>query len=336
MIEIHTSDRNHFRRCRQAWDFGSPLRQRYKGVVGIPALDFGVAIHKALEVYYDPKLQTVTKGVREALALASFHEELKEQQHKVPLEMRNETLQERWTEQSQLGSAMIKHYFLWAPKRDTKLVPKYSEIEFEVPIPTFGNDVVYRGRIDLIAEDDHGDLWIIDHKTTAQFNEDMEWLDLDTQGSAYYWALWQQLGLQVSGVIYNQLRKSAPKDPEVLIGAKLSRNKSQRTSAEWYQHTLQVMNLPAAEYADFLAFLRNEPSKQFFRRIQVHRSPRQLEVIESQIVREVSDMLTDPHIYPNPGLFNCRGCSYRAPCMALHDGSDVDYILNVSGLFRKY
>ena len=51
---VRTSDRGTFRRCRELWNFTSKIRENWEYVPGVEALDFGTAIHAALEVYYDP------------------------------------------------------------------------------------------------------------------------------------------------------------------------------------------------------------------------------------------------------------------------------------------
>jgi hypothetical protein len=49
---IRTSDRGRFKKCRQQWDFESPMRQGYRYAGGVKPLDFGIAMHVGLKTGY--------------------------------------------------------------------------------------------------------------------------------------------------------------------------------------------------------------------------------------------------------------------------------------------
>ena len=320
MGTIRTSDRQFFKRCRVLWDFTSKIRQNYEPIQRVEALDFGTAIHAGLQAYYNPETWGDTPTMHEN-ARRGFLDSIHEIQTKVrigPLEF-----EERFEELKTLGLGMLEYYFLWAPSRDT-FKPIYVEIEFEVPIPPLVS-VVYQGRIDLIVEDEYG-YWIVDHKTTAQFG-DTEWLALDDQCTSYAWAVQKQLGLLVRGVIYNELRKKVPHPPAVLRSGELSRNKQQDTTYETYLATIKEQGYRTKGYAEILQYLKDNP-KQFVRRTRMNFNPATLDVVERRIKNESYEMLHNPAIYPTPSRFNCSGCSFFAPCLALHEGRDVQAILD--------
>lgn len=317
---IRTSDRSYFKRCRQLWDWTSKIRQNLEPAQRIEALDFGTAMHKALEAYYKPNTWG-HQSLMEESARQAFSDACKEIGLKVkvgPLEF-----EERWEELRQLGQDMLSFYFQWAPPRDT-FTPRFVEVEFEVPIP-YMPDVVYQGRIDLIVEDDYG-YWLYDHKTTAQFGA-TEWLGLDDQCSSYAWAIKKMLGLEVRGVVYNELRKKAPKPPKVLRDGTLSVNKMQDTTYETYLNAIRMGGFSEKAYADMLAYLKANP-KEFVRRTRVLFRPETLDIVERRIKMEAAEMLDHPAIYPTPSRFNCNGCSFFAPCLALHEGRDYVAILD--------
>jgi hypothetical protein len=188
--------------------------------------------------------------------------------------------------------------------------------------------VVYQGRVDLIVREllpPHR-YWIWDHKTVGQMGS-TEWLEMDDQGGSYIWALREKLGLNIAGVVYNQLLKDYPKPPVALQGGGFSKNKQQRTTYEVYRRTLEEAGEPLEPYADFLNFLRAQPDR-FNRRVQIHRSTTEIANLERAICLEAMDMLGNPAIYRNAGPFNCMGCAYKAPCLAHADGQDVEFILN--------
>jgi len=277
-------------------------------------------MHAALQAYYNPETWG-TESLQRYNAKQAFLMSIKEIGTKVKIGALE--FEERFDEQKELGLGMLEHYFLWAPTRD-KFKPIYVEIEFEVPIPGL-EGVVYQGRIDLIVEDEFG-YWIIDHKTTAQLAQ-TEWLALDDQCSSYAWAAKQMLGLDIRGIVYNELRKKAPRKPSVLRSGALSVNKNQDTTYEVYLATLRDKGYKEKSYAPILQYLKDNP-KEFVRRTKVTYGPRVLPLVEKRIRTEAVNMLGDPDIYPTPSRFNCNGCQFFAPCLALHEGYDPQTILD--------
>lgn len=277
-------------------------------------------MHAALQAYYDP-LTWNDPSLMRYNARQAFLLSIKEIGTKVKIGALE--FEERFDELKELGLGMLEHYFLWAPSRD-KFKPIYVEIEFEVPIPGL-DGVVYQGRIDLIVEDEYG-YWLVDHKTTAQLAQ-TEWLALDDQCSSYAWAIKQQLGLEVRGVIYNELRKKAPRKPSQLRSGALSVNKSQDTTYETYLSTLRELGYKEQAYASILQHLKANP-KEFVRRTKVTYNPRTLQIVENRIRAEAITMLGNPSIYPTPSRFNCNGCQFFAPCLAMHEGYDPQHILD--------
>lgn len=354
-IIIRTSDRGQFKRCRTLWDFTSKMRHNFEYSPGIEPLDFGIAIHAGAEAYYDPVLWDGPPEVREGLAKAGFMEHMNDWKARIKAADQWDARKTVWEEHVVMGIGMLEHYFLWAPNADQGWRPVKSEIEFEVPIPVTpgtklpglefsitsdntlqyqGVPVVYQGRVDLILEKEStGELWILDHKTAAQFGQ-TEHLELDQQCGSYYWALRQQLGLDIAGVIYSEWRKKVPKEPDMLKSGLPSKNKSQATTPELYKKKLEELGLDTEMYADFLQTLQND-GQQYFRRIPIHRSTEELKALEANIVNEAIDMINDPRIYPNPSRWNCNGCQFRSPCLMRQEGSDWDWYLNSSKLYTK-
>lgn len=367
-IQIRTSDRYTFKSCRVKWLFQSPLREHVEYTPGIPALDEGVAVHAGLEAYYDPETWDWLKDERReavhGLALEAFTEAVRQQIDRVKQNTEyTPDLRERFTVQYKRGRGMLEHYFSWAPKADAELRPVYSEIGFDVPINvpvdmvraversgrfkvmngelyfldsssgnTVARQVRYGGRLDVLMEyEPDGTLWVMDHKTTAQFGE-MAHLELDPQCGSYLWAIRHQLGLACDGVIYNQLRKAVPKPPQVLQNGKLSKNKQQTTTLDLYRAKLKELGQTEEGYEDFLAHLEGA-SDGYFRRFQVPRSKRELDILHRNIILEAMDMIDDPAIYPNASQWNCRGCPFKTPCVSMQDGSDWRWHLEESGLY---
>ncbi len=351
IIPIHTSDRNTYMGCRQRWDFASPIRQHLRPIAMQGPLDLGSAVHKALELYYDPKTWEWHFDNRRVmllktcdLAFINYMREIKRvyEDAKGPLD---EIMLQEHKDLITLGLGMLKHYYDWAPDND-KFTPVFTEVNFEVDIPgmegvtyiPFGSKVMYRGQIDVLVRDFHGDYWIIDHKTTARFDDIFDYLQMDEQCGSYIWAL-RQLGIQVKGIIYNQLYKGVPAPPARLKtqrkGLIFSVSKSQDTTYGLYVRALEEANEDPSKYKEFLDWLSDNPP-QYFRRLDIPRSKTQVDNIERNIVAQAKEMLNpETTIYPHPTLsiYGCKGCPYKTPCRMLSDGSDVEWILKEN--YRK-
>lgn len=315
-VVIRTSDRGYFKRCRTLWDLTSKIRQNWEPIQRYPAFDFGTAMHEGLRAYYDPStwgnLKLQRKNAKEAFAETYEALITKVTVGDVEFELQA-------TESINLGLMMLDYYFMWAPEQDKGMTPLYVEIEFEVPIPGVPG-CIYQGRIDLIIEDEFG-YWIVDHKTAKQFGDSM-WLSLDDQCSSYAWAIAKQLGLDVRGVVYNQLKKSPPHPPKILKSGALSVNKQQDTTFEVFLKACRELNHDPRWYREYLRYLKHNP-KEFVRRTRVNYRPEALEIVEKRIAMEAKEM-SNPNvqIYPSPSPMNCNGCRFFIPCLQIQEGSE--------------
>lgn len=271
--EIHVSERRSFRGCRRRWNWA--YREGYVPDQPIKALEFGVAYHNALEVFYDPKYwDKRSADEKTAYALDAFANKCVVQREnyltvnnidKLPDEVSLD-----FNERLELGAGMIKYHGEFVhPKFDKWFKPVATEIAFSVPIyhpdapsdyPTklvctnspycgqfHSNDplnpdshVVYAGRVDMLVEDlRYGGYFIWDHKTTAQLASDDGFLQLDDQVASYAWALRHVLNLDVRGFIYAESRKDYPRPPKPLKrlmgGRSFSTAQNQATSLEIFE-----------------------------------------------------------------------------------------------------
>ncbi len=248
--EIHTSERRSYRACRRRWDW--IFRQNYYPKMTAKPLEFGVAYHKAMEVYYDPETWDWDRQVIAASAIIEFvkvcEEQLKNALEQSDQLYLDEDVEEDYKERVELGKGMLKYYFNEvAPVEDRGWKPVKVEIGFMVAIPdprtgeyimcrcdqcwekwfkTNAGDpgfkdnravwpglpVVYAGRLDMLAQDDRGNYYIFDWKTAARIATDYEFLYLDDQIVSYCWAL-QKLGIDVKGFVYHEQRKAFPMPP---------------------------------------------------------------------------------------------------------------------------
>lgn len=354
IIPIHTSDRLSFKRCRRRWDVMSDLRQGLKPADQPRPLSFGTAIHKAMEVFYDPKTWQFTQDPQARIllvanALAAFKDEMNKTKARylrlTGREALDEEDAEKFAEDMDLGVGMLKHYFDYVQRKGyDRFEPVAVEVDFEVDIFTpeeiaeefpwlpQGTRIVYRGRIDQLIKDPWGEYWIWDHKTTSRMRDTMGFLELDEQLGSYNWALEKMLGIRIAGNIYAEIYKGYPQPLQenkvVRQGRRFSVNKNQTTSYEIAKSQLEEAGEDLDLYEDFLNYLKVDGIT-YIRRTEVRRNDHELAEIGERIRNEVRDML-DPklRIYPNPSPFSCDSCPVRQVCVAINDGSDHQWILN--------
>ena len=212
-----------------------------------------------------------------------------------------------------------------------------------------GLPVCLAGRIDMLAEDEHNNLFIVDWKTTARLargdvsgQDRDEFLENDDQIGSYVMALVRKLRLDVKGFVYVELKKAFPQEPVQNIARRLGRlysvNKNQAVDYDTYLECISKNDTEAYEsglYDDYLLFLR-ESGERFHGRYKILKTPEELEEIERNLWYEALEMC-NPHTvsYPSPGRFNCATCAFRQPCLEMNRKSDYQTILDTMFDRRK-
>jgi PD-(D/E)XK nuclease superfamily len=358
--EIHTSERRSFRGCRRRWNW--IFRENWYPFLTAKPLEFGVAFHEAMEVYYNPETWSWDREVIQDLAILCFEQKCQLQKQKYLVQKEDSVLdtevEEDYAERVALGIGMLNHYFTFSPTLDKNFKPVKTEISFRVPIknPVTGETLIckcktcleenpegqivyYAGRIDCLVEDLDGWYWIVDWKTATQLSQTQEFLDLDDQVGSYPWAL-RELGLRIRGFLYVELRKGFPKPPKENVNRRLgclfSVAKNQETDYATFLKTVSEQDKEAYEeglYDAMLTFLQNDGIK-YHQRFEVHKSDYQLDQIGYNLFLEAKEMLQeDLPIYPSPGRFACNFCAFRQPCLGVNSGED--YIYTLETLFER-
>lgn len=208
MVKVITAaDRAAFKRCRRAWDFGSPLRGNWEPDAPATRIDLGDAVRAALAVWYFPGMWEWDRAIVRPLALEAYRR-----------------VAAGWPpEQEALalaGDRLLAAYFEWAQPVDN-FIPLRVETDFEVAVPDpadpvrdlagpGGAAVHFAGRIDLLIVDPMDVRWLVEHRVGLRWAQP-EALVLDERGAAFCWA-WPRsfLGMELAGVIYNELRTDIP------------------------------------------------------------------------------------------------------------------------------
>jgi len=263
-------------------------------------------------------------------------------------------------EQVELVIGMIGHYMMWRGVGagvwgDSNLEFVALETEFTLPIHTPGGGKSTKlelgGRFDgLVRRKDNGTFWILETKTARSIQELLDRLSIDTQAATYALAAQSIFGKQVSGVMYNVLRKKLPSRPVVLQGGDLSLNKAIDTTPAFFVNALwehyggadynpevdidvdwaEILN----RYSVLLEHLKLN-GKPFFSRFPVYKTPTELANTERDLYWTGMEMTRHrTPIYPNDG-WHCRYCQFKGPCMIESSGGDTQQVLEAEYRHRS-
>jgi hypothetical protein len=318
---IGPGERAWFRRCRRAWDLGSPNRQNLEPR-SVP-FELRRAVRYALSVWYFPGMWEWPRAVVLPRALQAFDKDA------ARVEGQGETVEQ--------ARAMLEHYFAWAPTVDS-FSPVRVESDFEGNIPDIrnpgqdladedGRPVRYIDRVQLLVVDSTDSYWVMEHRLVDDGWAEPDELLLAEQPVAAAWG-WEHfyLGMAIAGTIHNELRLSA-EGPSV--GEPGSEKTARHPRSRDFARSRAAGRDPAAAGAHVLqAEAVVQEGGDLFRRTWIRRTRAEVDGVGARLSAEALDML-DPElaIYPSPGPENCGPCYYRAPCLAMNEGADPAPIL---------
>jgi len=365
IIELHTSDRGTYKRCRRKFGWGSTLRDNLvREGPDNKAFFIGTGFHFACEDYFGYR-----RFSHPALAFAAYYDAQKQDDlpddAEASLDLVTGMLTyyvEDWLvehpeefetfvidgrPQVEVEVAVdITELLLEEEERRGKNTGTLSwnirgvlDVEVRSPLSAFldGRRVHYIMTFDRVVIDQHERIWGVDYKTAAQFDE----LNLQTnpQAGAYDWGMdlfYTPAGYKPGGIIWQQHKKVVPVPPKLIYEGKpregFSQDASQSTTYRLYKHALvERFGTIPEQYNGFLAMLGESQDfwgDRFIRRDYLRRNQVQREVEQSKIVAEALEML-DPGLvlYPNPTKDCSWDCPFKVPCLAMDDGSDYKFIL---------
>ncbi len=314
VVVITPADRQSFKRCRRAWDLGSRLRQGWEPDEDTVEADFGEAVRAALAVWYFPGMWEWDRAIVRPLALEAYHR-----------------VTRGWTEHDEAlvahGERLLARYFEWAPSVD-RFTPVRVETDFEVSIPdptdpvrdlaaADGSAVHFAGRIELLVVDAFNAYWLVDHVLGAGW-ADVDALVLDEAGAAFTWA-WERffLGMEIAGVIYNELRTDGDLVVEMAMGT------PGPDSITPVGHRRMYVRSDRSGVPEI-----SREGNDVFRRTRVSRGLVEMERVRRNLSLEARDMTgAGLAVYPSPSWEVCSTCRFRPPCVALNTGNDADAVL---------
>jgi hypothetical protein len=342
---VRGSEYSSFLRCRKQWQYQWLDNMELKRPDG--KLFLGTVVHKFLEYYHTLKDFTMAFNKLEMYYKA---QDLSA--------MEQIDIDELWNKTVELVTYYHETY-------ESDLVNwnvLATEITFLVKME---QNIYMTGTIDLVLEDEYGQLKFMDHKTVASIQMYEEKAQMDRQISRYWWALqmiidgigrikcpdtgnwirWNKLeGKTISGFIYNLIGKEVPKEPEILKKGGLSKNKAQKTTYKLYLKALRKHGLNELDYEDMLHHL-SDKGNPFQKRVEVTRSVEEIEsaayeffytacdMHDVKLLMENSPQAKEQLTYRNITHDCMHMCQFKSLCQAAINGDDVEFTKNM--LFRQ-
>lgn len=238
--------------CPRAFEYSWLRKKRCTGER--PALNFGSAIHAALEARYKDDSYDYLSGETEqkmfdALTL-HFEQNPQPDGEFRTLDMATKIIrkynQKYLTESFEVcrledGKRCVEMPFALPLTKEEHEFVYYNHHKKESCVL----NVMYTGKIDIVLRE-HNQIYTLDHKTAYQFGSSF-WQDQQMSGQhvGYCWAIDQILGVRTSGYKINALRtrKGSKKDPDP-IDEDLERNTyyiTDERKLEWKQNLISTI-----------------------------------------------------------------------------------------------
>lgn len=181
----------------------------------------------------------------------------------------------------------------------------------------------------LVRNKRTGKLWIYEMKTFSKELDEFQRI-FRQQPYVYYQQL-KDKGINVQGIVWENVKSDLPKEPELLKNGKLSKAKNNNIIPDTVISACKKYNLDVADYQDLIAFSEINIDKYF-------------NVKERYIVPEVAEKMFNEfskvrinknnqtrHINP----LTCKMCSYKDICLGELTGCDVQDLLEMNYEQRK-
>ncbi len=321
-MRVSYSEIQTFQRCPKKYEFASVQKLQRK-VVALP-LAKGIIIHQLMQGFYlDGHIETMLDTLIGEFAA-----------HPYTIDVDTVTFEEVLDESELLVRAYLRHYL-----DDQEWEVLHVEEQFTVELT--GHEITFTP--DLIVRDGNGQVWIVDHKSTAQLpGPGMPFGDLQ---SLLYISAVQQVYPELAGFIFNYLRKKTPSVPRMTktkpyrIAYLKTIDTTYEVLRDWIQdHAPEELDKPEVKIR--LAELRERDK--FFAREYVLISDIMQEGILSEVIATVEEMerahLADEsgqvdvafrRVFGNKlwGVMSCEKCSYLSVCQGELLGWDTQRII---------
>lgn len=310
-MQISNSKLRVYRRCPNRYRYKYPMKLRPKAKA-LP-LEKGTWMHKLLQAHYGGE------------SVAAVHKELTREFNNLWDEVREE-LGDLPRECAELFRRYRRHYL-----HDEK---RYRVIDTEMDeIVTLPNGLRLEVVVDKIMEDlVDGGLWVVDYKFREKLS-DPDSMMLDPQLTLYYRAL-EYMGYKpLRGAMYDEVRTTLPKVPEVLKSGQLSRRMNIDTDVYTYMRAIKDLHLNPQNYVQILQHIATREDGRFFRRTSMPKDPPVLNTTMHEAVDTAREIQTAERFGRYPRTFDKScvwQCEYKELCIAELYGADIASIIRAN------
>lgn len=343
MVAILTpGDRAAFKTCRRAWDLGAQGRRNLEQAAAAAGpLDADRLLRDALAVYYFPGMWDWSRAIVLPLVTQALTKAVaRERDHLGSL------LPADFEERAAGVARLLAAYLEWAPSVE-RVAPVLVEVDYEVDMPdpsetdtglltAAGDPVRYRGRVDLLAVDEHDAYWVLRHRVVEDWT-DFEALLRDEEAVAACWA-WEHfyIGMNIAGTIHNELRLPAgpaaggagPRAAVQPVPGHERGGVPQHEGSGGGRSIPQHRRLYARASEPGAPERMVREDSPWFRRTWIRRSRAEIEQAGRQLAGEALEILGgSAAVFPSPSEPTCGACAFRAPCLAMYEGHDAEAIL---------
>jgi hypothetical protein len=228
-----------------------------------------------------------------------------------------------------------------------------------------GHEIRYLGRVDQLFSDHNDEYWIADHRIVGNRWGDDHQLLLDLDGVTDIWATEMTYPqLRIAGTVYNELRidinpagnpddaaderfDAARSDPPWMDadGRTMWEARHVHTRRSPLSPEIPEGDLVETDPLEVLMMGGDDPASagapdpradrivrretgEWFRRTYIRRSRASIRAVGLKVAAEAAEV-ADPSlpVYPNPSPATCAACSFRAPCLAMNEGTDPGPVL---------
>lgn len=203
--------------------------------------------------------------------------------------------------------------------------------EFDIYVALDGKPLeesllIYTGKIDAIATDRDGRVWLMDHKSFTTL-PDENFRFTNQQILLYAWAMeLMDEYPKPDGVIWDYIRTKVPSKPELLKNGTMSQRQLD-TTKKVYMDALVEAGLDPADYQDYLNKLEGR-EKNFYRRIYLPINNRMIEPVVNDLIETAKEIQALHDVVRARSLDrHCSFCSFKMVCQADLQGLDTEFIL---------
>lgn len=301
-----------------------------------PPLQLGRIIHRYLEHFYSPlkHKRPPSPAIRHHNALQLIEREFTET-------FRQLAVAAQVAGEEETGKQMLD----LAPKAE-RICQRYFEVrgsqethrvllcEQYLTLPVTGDDVA-PVVVDLLTQDDQGNVWLWEHKTTGNVPPSTRRLrDLQTLLGAVI--VEENLKIKITGIIWNYLRTKEPIVPELLKAGALTKRQDLDTTWPVYSAQIKAHRLDAEDYREVEERLMGKEEEVFFPRIELPLVQSEQVILRDFIftLHDIRTATSNPEFIPVRNISQpCDYCIYAKVCEAALLGGDEEELK--MRLFKK-